>query len=214
MYCNPEDAVLPIWNAAIFSGYMNEIGADCIFDSPDMDIPGKDELSSCSCSPREDKVCSDRPFYYTIIVQNWGDLPANYLEVKNSIDSNRSLKYVPGSTEVFSRVGGVIRTWRAVEDVDGKSELEYGIEISEIMETCDRESREACDTYIFRFQVEPPDGFWDEDDYIENFATIKADHLSYRTNSAIPLTLSIDTTCPLDSECSDYIENCGAPLVE
>ena len=171
---------------------------------PDFDIPNENEKNYCSCSTEPESICSDRPFYYTIKVQNHGQNVANNVKLQDVLPSQ--VKYVPGTTEIATKfdASGNGTDWTAVPDIgDGGFPYATAKEVATRLEHCDS-NNSICpeDTTVWiRFVVEPKSDL-SKNEVIRNSADISsADSESvYHSNSSIPLRLKLGS-CPPVTDC-------------
>ncbi len=185
------------------------------------DIPGEDEKTICTCSDSPSKACPDRPLYFLIKVQNWGDEIAKNVKVYDALKAN--YKYVSGTTEMTTRfnVGTENEStthWTKVSDgANGEFPLSVdgGLTVAEEMIPCEDSTKSTCDTVYIRFKVDVPDdiGTWSKGEVLENQATITAGASDYRTNSDVPLVVRMDSVCPTLASCSEpSTATCGEDL--
>ncbi|HPY13925.1 MAG TPA: WAP domain-containing protein [bacterium] len=171
------------------------------FDIPaNPDTPDGREKNYCSCSTEPDAVCFDRPFYYLIKVQNWGENLAENVTVQDTLPSN--VEYEKGTTEIATVFkDGLGTDWKAVDDVDGNFPFATAKQVSDLMGYCDKTTMDCPDTVMIRFVVRPKAGL-PKHETIRNSAIITdAGKLPYSTNSNIALRLK-NGTCPAVTECS------------
>ncbi len=176
----------------------------------DFDIPEERELNICSCSEDPFKVCMERAFYYTIKIQNWGEKTAKNILVKKELLSQE--KYISGSTEIKYRTNGKITEWKKIEETDKEFPLEEGYLLPFEMKPCTESAKTTCDTAVIRFKVDRPDGVsaWDKGEFITAAASIEEDSAIYRTNTNVPLKITMDPNCPELSICRNPdMEICG-----
>jgi len=193
--------------------YTNLIVVSIDTKSPKFDIPKNPETpdgrekSYCTCSEVSDSVCSDRPFFFTIKVENWGENIADNVTVADELP--RNVTYVPGSTEVLKTIGGKTGSWEAIEDVAGEFPLKNGYQVMDSMYYCDKDTFECQDKAIIRFKVKPIDTI-QKNETIDNTATITdTSGILYYSNSSVPLRLK-QSDCPPITECPEPPEEtCG-----
>ena len=168
---------------------------------PDFDIPNEREKHYCSCSTDEDAVCSDRPFYYTIKVQNHGQNVANSVKLQDTLPPQ--VEYVAGTTEIATKFDaqGNGTDWTAVPDVDNNFPFANSKEVAPRLEHCNNGICEEETTVWVRFQVRPKANL-SKNEIIRNDALISSDDsgTAYHTNSNIPLRLKLGK-CPPVTEC-------------
>ncbi len=185
------------------------------------DIPGEQEKAICTCSSSPAQACTDRPLYFTIKVQNWGDDIAKEVKVRDVL--KESYKYVPGTTEVTYRfkkgtTEEKTQSWTKLEDSAGSAfplAAADGYQIPEDMMPCDETTKDTCDTVYIRFKVTLPDGLssWGKGEVLENQATITDKNGTYKTNSDVVLKVRMDTLCPTIAECAEPSKaSCGEDL--
>ena len=175
---------------------------------PNPNTPDGREKNYCSCASDADAVCEDRPFYFTIKVENWGENIAHNVTVKDALPS--LVDYIPGTTEILIKKDGVTGQWEPVEDVNGQFPFTETRQIMDSMYYCDKYTYECQDSVLIRFKVKPIDGIL-KHQVIENTAII-ADNTGvvYHSNSSIPLRLRLAEVCPPITECPEPPkEECG-----
>ena len=172
------------------------------FDIPENKFtPNGREKDYCSCSTDADAFCADRPFYYMIKVQNWGEDSATGVKVQDTLPTQ--VDYVPGTTEIATKINdqGLGTDWEAVPDVDGKFPFEQPRVVADVLEHC-RQSDSVCDQSAWiRFVVKPKSNL-SKNEVIKNMAAISSNETGgvFNTNSNIPLRLKIGN-CPAITEC-------------
>ncbi len=179
------------------------------FDIPkNPDTPDGREKNLCTCSPVADSVCSDRPFYFTIKVENWGENIAENVTVADKLPSN--VNYIPGSTEILITKDGQTGQWETIEDIGGEFPLTNGYQVMDSMYYCDKDAFTCQDKALIRFKVQPIDTI-KKNETIDNTATITdTSGILYYSNSSIPLRLKQDSSCPPVTECAEPPkETCG-----
>ncbi len=170
---------------------------------PQFDIPDAREKNYCSCAKEADAICADRPFYYTIKVQNWGENFAYNVKVQDKLPVQ--VDYVPGSTEIATKINeqGLGTDWEPVPDVDGKFPFEEPRTVAESLRYCNSGSGTCDESVWIRFAVKPKSDL-PKNEVIKNSATILSEDgpttYSYYTNTSIPLRLK-QGTCPAITEC-------------
>ncbi|MGI6395261.1 MAG: hypothetical protein ACOX2F_11145 [bacterium] len=171
------------------------------FDIPaNPDTPDGREKSYCSCSTEADAVCFDRPFYYLIKVQNWGENLAENVTVQDTLPPN--VEYEKGTTEIATVFeDGVGTDWTSVPDVNGDFPFATAQKVADLMGYCDKATFECPDTVMIRFVVKPKSDL-PKHETIKNSATIKdSGGIPYNTNSNIALRLK-NGQCPPVTECN------------
>ncbi|MBQ3369119.1 DUF11 domain-containing protein [bacterium] len=187
------------------------------FDIPENRFtPNGREKDSCSCAKEADAVCMDRPFYYTIKVQNWGEDTASGVMLQDKLPPQ--VDYVPGSTEIATKINeeGLGTDWETVPDVNGKFPFEEPRVVADMLEHC-RQSDSVCEQSAWiRFVVKPKENLA-KNEVIKNMAFISSNETAgavFNTNSSIPLRLK-GGTCPAISECElPPKAQCGGVKVE
>ena len=171
--------------------------------APQFDIPDGREKNYCSCAKEADTVCFDRPFYYTIKVQNWGENFAYNVKVQDKLPPQ--VDYVPGTTEIATKINdqGYGTDWETVPDVDGKFPFDEPRLVTEKLKYCNSSTATCEENVWIRFAVRPKSEL-SKNEVIKNSATIFSEDgpttYTYYTNSSIPLRLK-QGTCPAVSEC-------------
>ena len=145
-------------------------------------------------------MCTDRPFYYTVIVENWGEDTAEDVTVQDTLSSQ--VEYVPGTTEINK-----YDSWESIPDGDGGVfPLTQPYKIAAEMKPC----LGACeDSFMIRFKVQPKEDL-PKHVFVENTAII-SDKLgaSYRTNTSIPVRTKFGS-CPAIEDCPEPpLAECG-----
>ena len=169
---------------------------------PQFDIPDKREKDFCSCSKDADTVCADRPFYYTIKVQNHGSYPANNVTVQDTLPPQ--VEYMPGTTEIATKfdANGLGTDWTPVPDIDGKFPYATAQKVADTLKYCDSPTNcgEGTTAWI-RFEVKPKSNL-SKNEVIKNSAFISSmeSEMPYHSNSSIPLRLTFGS-CPAITEC-------------
>ena len=174
---------------------------------PNPDTPDGREKNYCSCSPDDDAVCEDRPFYFTIKVENWGENIAHNVTVQDALPSN--VVYIPGTTEKLVRKDWVTGEWEKIPDVNGEFPLTSPTQVADSMYYCNSVTFECQDSILIRFKVKPVEGI-QKHDVIRNSATITDNTgIEYFSNSSVPLRLRMGN-CPSITECPEPSkEQCG-----
>jgi len=171
--------------------------------APQFDIPDAREKNYCSCAKEADAVCFDRPFYYTIKVQNWGENSASGVKVQDKLPSQ--VEYVPGTTEIATKFDeqGNGTDWEAVPDVSGGFPFDEPYPVADLLKNCSAATNTCDESVLIRFVVKPRSNLA-KNEVIKNSASIfSADGpntYTYYTNTGIPLRLK-GGTCPAVSEC-------------
>jgi len=175
-----------------------DIPADTAF-APD----GREKLV-CSCSNElKDSVCHDRPFYYLIKVQNWGENLADNVTVQDVLPTH--VDYIAGSTEMTTEiVDGNGINWKAVPDgAGGAFPFANPTQVHAQMGYCDKEAKSCPDSVYVRFKVQPKAGL-PKNIVIENSATISdSSNLPYYTNTSVPLRARLDQSCVSTATCPE-----------
>ena len=173
------------------------------FDIPENRFtPNGREKDYCSCAKDPDSFCADRPFYYTIKIQNWGDDSATGVTLQDTLPAQ--VDYVPGTTEIATKINdqGLGTDWETVPDVDGRFPFETPRVVADVLEHC-RQSDSVCDQSAWvRFVVRPKANL-SKNEVIKNMAAITSTETAggaFNTNSNIPLRLKIGN-CPAITEC-------------
>ena len=173
------------------------------FDIPENKFtPNGREKDYCSCSTDPDAFCADRPFYYTIKVQNWGEDSASSVKVQDTLPIQ--VDYVPGTTEIATKINeeGLGIDWEPVPDVDGRFPFEQPRVVADVLDHC-RQSDSVCEQSAWiRFVVKPKSDL-SKNEVIRNMAAITSNETgggAFNTNSNIPLRLK-QGSCPAISEC-------------
>ncbi len=176
------------------------------FDIPiNQDTPDGREKSYCSCAPttEQNTICDDRPFYYLIKVQNWGQNLADNVTVKDILSDK--LVYIPGSTEMTKEYSnGKGSNWQKISDGDGGTfPLLNATQIHEQMKYCDPAAFTCPDTVLIRFKVKPAEGL-PKHTVIENTASITdSSGVAYLSNTSVPLRLTFSSACPSTAACPE-----------
>ena len=173
------------------------------FDIPENKFtPNGREKDSCSCAKEADAFCADRPFYYMIKVQNWGEDTATGVTLQDKLPIQ--VEYVPGTTEIATKINeeGLGTDWETIPDADGKFPFEEPRVVADILEHC-RQSDSVCEQSAWiRFQVKPKANLA-KNEVLKNMASISSIETAgvvFNTNGNIPLRLK-QGTCPAIAEC-------------
>ncbi len=166
--------------------------------------PNGREKHYCSCvSAVNDAVCSDRPFYFTIKIQNWGDELGEDVTVEDQLPPQ--VDYIPGTTEIARAFDENDKgtDWTAIPDGPGGTfPLAAPYKVADVLSYCDKISYECPDTVLIRFKVQPKQGL-PKNTVIENIATINDTmNVPYRTNTTVPIRLRF-ADCPSAAECPE-----------
>lgn len=193
------------------------------FDIPGdaTDWPEGREKTLCSCvkDPEDHNgVCQDRPYYYLIKVQNWGDDTAHDVMVIDNPEACGMIFYVPGSTEMATQFDqdGNGTDWTPIPDgPDGECPLKGdGFKVADTMAPCDINTMTCPDTRLIRFKVQPNNA--PKNCVIDNIAYIKeaASEIQYATNTNFKLTSGFRECKPIE-ECPEPPKSeCGGPEEE
>lgn len=193
--------------------YTNMIVVSIDTKAPKFDIPKNPETpdgrekNSCTCAKTDDFICTDRPFYFTIKVENWGENIAEKVTVSDTLPKN--VTYIAGSTEMLTTKDGVTGKWEKVDDVSGSFPFATATKVMDSMYYCDQSTFECRDKVMIRFKVKPVDGI-QKNETIDNTAIITdTSGVQYFSNSSIPLRLK-QGDCPPITECPEPPkEECG-----
>ncbi len=189
--------------------YTNLIVVSIDTKSPKFDIPEEREKNSCTCATTEDFICSDRPFYFTIRVENWGENIAENVTVQDELP--RNVNYIAGSTEMLTTKDGVTGKWEKVDDVSGEFPFKAARKVMDSMYYCDKENLTCVDKVMIRFKVKPVDTI-QKNEVIENTAVITdSSGVAYYSNSSIPLRLK-QGDCPALTECPEPPKELCGPV--
>ena len=167
---------------------------------PNPETPDGREKNYCSCSTDSDAVCFDRPFYYLIKIQNWGENLADNVTLQDTLPP--TVDYVEGTTEIATEFeNGLGTNWEPVPDVNGGFPFATKQEIATVMGYCDKTTMTCDDSIMIRFVVKPKTGL-EKHEKITNTAIISdVTTIPYYSNSSIPLRL-VNGACPTIDECS------------
>ena len=187
------------------------------FDIPENRFtPNGREKDSCSCAKDPDTFCADRPFYYMIKVQNWGEDSATGVTLQDKLPFQ--VEYVPGTTEIATKINeeGLGTDWEIIPDVDGKFPFEEPRVVADVLGHC-RQSDSVCEQSAWvRFVVRPKANLA-KNEVIKNIASITSNEtagVAFNTNSNIPLRLK-QGVCPAVSECElPPKSQCGGVKIE
>jgi len=165
--------------------------------------PNGREKHYCSCSPTSDAVCSDRPFYYTIKIQNWGDELGENVTVEDQLPPQ--VDYIPGTTEIARAFDENDKgtDWTTVPDGPGGTfPLATAYKVADVLTYCNKITNECPDTVLIRFKVQPKKDL-PKNTVIENIAVINDTmNIPYRTNTTVPLRLRF-AECPSAASCPE-----------
>ena len=202
--------------------YTNLLVVSVDTKAPKFDIPMNDktpngrEKDYCSCSTDEDAVCADRPFYYTIKIQNWGENQAGNVMLQDTLPAQ--VEYVAGTTEIATKFDaqGNGTDWTTVPDVNGGFPYASAQMLADTMtQHCDKLNEPGyCSEGLWvRFQVQPKSNL-SKNEVIRNTAIITGDGMPYNSNSNIPLRLKLGK-CPTIAECNlPPKAQCGGVKIE
>ena len=202
--------------------YTNILVVSVDTKAPKFDIPANDktpngrEKDYCSCSTDEDAVCADRPFYYTIKIQNWGENQAGNVMLQDTLPPQ--VEYVAGTTEIATKFDaqGNGTDWTTVPDVNGGFPYASAQMLTDTMtQHCDKLNEPGyCSEGLWvRFQVKPKANL-SKNEVIRNTAVITGDGMPYNSNSNIPLRLTLGK-CPTIAECNlPPKSQCGGVKIE
>ncbi|HSA32949.1 MAG TPA: hypothetical protein P5077_04405 [bacterium] len=199
--------------------------ADAVVDSGvNFDIPPEAtdwiearEKEGCTCRSEwadHDTWCDERPMYYLIKVQNWGNETAHEVMVIDDLEAY--VTYSPSTTEMatqFDENGDGI-DWAAIPDgPNGEFPLGgAGYKVADTLVPCNIETLTCADTRLIRFKVVPKSGLAVYT-VIPNQATIKEATVGYLTNSGTPLKLKNSwnsSDCRYPAECPEPSKSeCG-----
>ncbi len=178
--------------------FTNFIALSVDTKSADWNIPGR-EKDLCTCSPVKDRVCIDRPFYYTIQIDNIGQNAAKNVTFKDELPA--TVKYYSGTTQIFKN-----GKWEKVEDADG-GKFPYTTE-----KLVAAEVKPDDEPIWIRFKVGPTGETFPKAEVIDNIGYINSENQAklYGTNSGKKLTIRMDLSCPSTNECKEPdLANCG-----
>lgn len=168
-------------------------------------IPHGREKHSCSCASEEDLICNDeRPFYYLVRVQNWGEDKASNVTIKDTLPNEVS--YVPGTTEIATKFdeSGNGLNWTYIPDTaDDGFPFAAPYEVSGEMLPCDKNLSTCEHTVLARFLVKPKSGL-PKHTVINNSAEISDSSGGvYKSNSDVTYKIRMAASCPVITECSE-----------
>lgn len=174
---------------------------------PNTNTPDGREKNYCSCSPDSDAICDDRPFYFTIKVENWGENIAHDVTVVDELPP--LVEYISGTTEMLVKKDGVTGNWEKIEDSGGGFPLSSPIKIADSMYYCNKATFECEDSILIRFKVKPIETI-QKHQVVKNTAIITDNSgIAYYSNSSVPLRLRLGD-CPVITECPEPPkEECG-----
>lgn len=179
---------------------------------PSFDIPEGTAFSQngrekdiCTCAPANepDRVCDDRPFYYVIKVQNWGENLADNVTVQDTLPAE--VDYIPGTTELATAfdASGNGTNWIAIPDSGGFPLATAAQVWASGMQYCDPIAQTCPDSALIRFKVQPKPGL-PKNQMIKNSAYIAdATGISYQSNTSVPLTVRFSNSCPPITDCPE-----------
>ncbi len=179
-------------------------------------VPLGREKHTCACTTEEDRVCLDRPYYYLIRVQNWGENKADKVTVQDTLPPD--VTYVAGSTEMatkFDENGNGIN-WSYLEDgAGGTFPLAAAYEVAGQMLPCNKVSNSCSDSVLLRFLVQPKSDL-PKHVVISNSAVISdVGGGIYKTNSDVSLKVRASQSCPLITACAQPERaKCGGDKTE
>lgn len=166
---------------------------------PNPETPDGREKSYCSCSTGSDSVCFDRPFYFLIKIQNWGENLADKVTLQDTLPP--TVDYVEGTTEIATEFkDGLGTNWKPVPDIDGKFPFTNTQEIQTVMGYCDKTAQTCEDTVMVRFVVKPKADLQKHEKIINSAVISDVTTIPYYSNSNIPLRL-INGECPTVDVC-------------
>lgn len=173
------------------------------FDIPvNEDTPSGREKNYCSCSTGADAICDDRPFYYTIKVQNWGENIANNITVQDTLPSE--VEYIPGTTEYSSTYSWSLKKgikWDAIEDGAGDTfPLAQPYTIANTMSYCN--GTDCPETILVRFKVKPKANLPKHAVIANTVKISEAGGGVYLSNSSVPIRLHFED-CPPKPDCPE-----------
>jgi len=166
---------------------------------PNPETPDGREKSYCSCSTDSDAVCFDRPFYFLLKIQNWGENLADNVTLQDTLPP--TVDYVEGTTEIATEFkDGLGTNWKAVPDIDGDFPFTNAQEIQAVMGYCDKATQTCEDTVMIRFVVEPKIDLPKHEKIINGAVISDVTTIPYYSNSNIPLRL-VNGECPTIDQC-------------
>lgn len=175
---------------------------------PNPETPDGREKGYCSCSTESDAVCFDRPFYYLIKIQNWGENLADNVTLQDTLPP--TVEYVKGTTEIATEFdGGLGTNWKPVPDINDNFPFATKQEVMALMGYCDKTTQTCDDTVMVRFVVKPRTDLQKHEKIINSAVISDVTTVPYNSNSNIPLRL-VNGACPAISECElPPKEQCG-----
>lgn len=172
------------------------------FDIPvNPETPDGRELSYCSCSTEKDSVCFDRPFYYLIKIQNWGDDVVEKVTLQDMLPD--TVEYVLGTTEIATEFhDGKGINWKRIDDANSSFPFKNSVKVADLMGYCDKAAFECPDTVLIRFVVSPKNEIT-KNEIISSSAFISdaGSMFPYKTNSHVALKLK-NGDCPAVTSCN------------
>ncbi len=181
--------------------------------STQMPWPYDREKHYCMCKPKnsdKDYFCGERPFYYLIKVENWGDNVAENVVVVDNLPDK--LTYIPGTTEMataFDAKKGYFVNWQKIPDKSGGAFplSGEGYKVADKLDTCDQKTNTCSDVRLLRFKVKTKN-HPSKNEVIYNTAIIKdsTGGDGYKTNKSYPLILA-------NGDC-EPIETCTEPKIK
>ncbi len=193
--------------------YTNYLVLSVDTKAPKFDIPNAREKDVCTCSTEPDSICFDRPFLYTINIQNWGEQKAFGVTLQDTLPSE--VTYIPGTTEKRVTKDGKTGAWEKVPDASGGGfPFATAAPIADELYYCDKSSNTCQDSVMVRFKVKPKSGL-PKQAVISNTAFISDNTgVAYQSNTSVPLRLR-EGNCPPISDCPEPpLSECGGNAVE
>ena len=184
-----------------------------------MPWPYDREKHYCMCKPKnsdKDYFCGERPFYYLIKVENWGDNVAENVVVIDNLPDK--LTYIPGTTEMataFDEKKGYFVNWQKIPDKSGGvfPLSGEGYKVADKLDICNQKTNTCSDLRFIRFKVKTKN-HPSKNEVIYNTAIIKdsTGGDGYKTNKSYPLILANGDCEPIESCKEPEIKNnpaCG-----
>lgn len=181
--------------------------------APKFDIPQEREKDICTCSTDNDSVCFDRPFLYTINIQNWGETKAFGVTLKDTLPAE--VAYIAGTTEKRVTKDGETGVWEKIEDgAGGAFPFTEAQPIADELYYCDKSAGTCQDSILVRFKVQPIADL-PKHAVITNSAFISDNAgVAYHSNTSVPLRVR-EGSCPSLTECPEPpLSECGGSVVE